>query len=652
MTEMAQPVSDEPIRSSSGAQPRMVTVHGRAVTALPTEPAGEVLRRVDSALLERSVVARLDGQLVDLSRPVGQANRLEAVTEDSEAGLDVIRHSTAHLMAQALQRLLPGTLLAIGPTIEDGFYYDVAPPRPLSTDDFQAIEAEMRRIVDEDLPIRREEMPREQALEFFRARGDRYKVEILEELAEPVVSLYRQGEFVDLCRGPHVPRTGRLGHFRLLSLAGAYWRGDSRRDMLTRIYGTAFARREDLEQHLRMLEEAGRRDHRKLGRELGLYLFLDEGPGFPFYLPNGVTVRQQLIEFSRTEQLRRGYVEVATPLLLRDSLWRRSGHYEHYRQNMYFTDIEGEGFAIKPMNCPGAFLIYRSDVRSYRDLPLRLMEFGLVHRHELSGVLNGLKRARAFTQDDAHIFLRPDQIADEVLSVMDLIEYLYGVFGFPYRIELSTRPDNAMGPQELWEQATEALRAALERSGRAFQVNEGEGAFYGPKIDFHVRDSLGRTWQCGTVQLDFMAPERFDLTYVGADGQRHRPVVIHRALFGSLERFIAVLVEHYAGALPVWLSPVQVRVLPVQERHGGRAREVAETLKAAGVRVEVDQREEKLGYRIRDAQVRKVPYMLVIGDRELQSGQVAVRHRSQGDLGNMTVDALIVRLREEVEARR
>ncbi len=649
---MVQPQADEPVASAVGAQARVVTVNGRTVTASPTEPVGEVLRRVDSALWERAVVARLDGQLVDLSRPVGQGNRLEAVTEDCEAGLDVIRHSTAHLMAQALQRLFPGTLLAIGPTIEDGFYYDVAPPRPLSTDDFQAIEVEMRRIVDEDLPIRREELPREQALEFFRARGDRYKVEILEELTEPVVSLYRQGEFVDLCRGPHVPRTGRLGHFRLLSVAGAYWRGDSRRDMLTRIYGTAFARREELEQYLRMLEEAGRRDHRKLGRELGLYLFLDEGPGFPFYLPNGVTVRQQLIDFSRAEQLRRGYVEVATPLLLRDSLWRRSGHYEHYRQNMYFTDIEGEGFAIKPMNCPGAFLIYRSDVRSYRDLPLRLMEFGLVHRHELSGVLNGLKRARAFTQDDAHIFLRPDQIADEVLGVMDLIEYLYGVFGFPYRIELSTRPENAMGPQELWEQATEALRTALERSGRAFQVNEGEGAFYGPKIDFHVRDSLGRTWQCGTVQLDFMAPERFDLTYVGPDGQRHRPVVIHRALFGSLERFIAVLVEHYAGALPVWLSPVQVRVLPVHERHAARAREVADALKAAGVRVEVDQREEKLGYRIRDAQVHKVPYMLVIGDREQHSGQVAVRHRSQGDMGNMTVDALIARLREEVEARR
>lgn len=624
----------------------------RSVQLRPDQTVREAAERLAPEALAGAVVARLAGTLVDLSRPVGEGGQLELFDAFSPVGLDVVRHSTAHLMAQALQRLLPGTRLAIGPTIEDGFYYDVAPPRPLTADDLPAIEAEMRRIVQEDLPIVREEVPREQALQFFRERGDKYKVEILEELQEPTVSLYRQGEFVDLCRGPHVPSTGRLGHFRLLSLAGAYWRGDSRRDQLTRIYGTAFPTREALEEHLRMLEEAARRDHRRLGRELGLYMWADEGPGFPFFLPNGVIVRNELVEFSRAEQRRRGYLEVMTPLILRDTLWRRSGHYEHYRANMYFTEIEGEGFAIKPMNCPGAFLIYASDVRSYRDLPLRLMEFGLVHRHEMSGVLNGLKRVRAFTQDDAHIFLRPDQITEEVLGVLDLIESMYSTFGFPYRIELSTRPDDAMGPEELWEQATQALKEALDKSGRPYQINEGEGAFYGPKIDFHVRDSLGRSWQCGTVQLDFMSPERFDLTYVGADGQRHRPVVIHRALFGSLERFIAVLVEHYAGALPVWLSPVQLRLIPVADRHRPRAEEVAAQMRAAGLRADVDARDEKVGYKIRDAQLKKIPYMAVIGDRELESGALSVRHRSEGELGAMPVEAVKQRLLEEVRARR
>ncbi|MEW6045787.1 MAG: threonine--tRNA ligase [Bacillota bacterium] len=640
--------------SGSAVEVWMKQPNGRVAStrAQADESVHRVAERLAPEAAGRAVVARLNGTLVDLARPVGSGGELELFDAASAVGLDVVRHSTAHLMAQALQRLLPGTRLAIGPTIEDGFYYDVMPPRPLSTDDLPAIEAEMRRIVEENLPIVRDEMARDEAIRLFRERGDKYKVEILEELAEPVVSLYRQGEFVDLCRGPHVPSTGYLGHFRLLSLAGAYWRGDSSRDQLTRIYGTAFPTEAQLQEHLRMLEEAARRDHRKLGRELGLFLFADEGPGFPFYLPNGVIVRNALVEFSRSEQLRRGYLEVATPLILRDSLWRRSGHYEHYRENMYFTEIEGEGFAIKPMNCPGAFLIYGSEVRSYRDLPLRLMEFGLVHRHELSGVLNGLKRVRAFTQDDAHIFLRPDQITREVLGVLELIEYLYSTFGFPYRIELSTRPENAMGPEELWEKATEALTQALDASGRPYQINEGQGAFYGPKIDFHVRDSLNRSWQCGTVQLDFMAPERFDLTYVGADGQRHRPVVIHRALFGSLERFIAVLIEHYAGALPVWLSPIQLRLIPVADRHRERAEVVAGELRAAGLRVDVDARDEKVGYKIRDAQVKKVPYMGVIGDREDRSGQVSVRHRSEGELGSMPLEALKDRLVQEVQARR
>lgn len=625
----------------------------RVVQADPGESVIEVARRFDPEAASRAVVARLDGVAVDLGRPVAAGGVLELFDAASPLGLDVVRHSTAHVMAQALQRVMPGTRLAIGPTIEDGFYYDVMPPRPLSSDDLPAIEAEMRRIVAEDLPIERLEWPWEEAIRFFRERGDAYKVEILEDLAgEKTVSLYRQGEFIDLCRGPHVPSTGHLGHFRLLNVAGAYWRGDSSRDMLTRIYGTAFATAEELDQHLRMLEEAARRDHRKLGRELGLYLFVDEGPGFPFWLPAGVVVRNTLLEYCRQQQQRRGYLEVSTPLILRDSLWRRSGHYDHYRENMYFVDIEGESYAVKPMNCPGAFLIYSSEVRSYRDLPLRLMEFGLVHRHELSGVLNGLKRVRAFTQDDAHLFLRADQITQELIGVLELIEDIYGTFGFPYRIELSTRPENAMGPRELWEEATAALRRALDQSGRPYKVNEGEGAFYGPKIDFHVKDSLGRSWQCGTVQADFINPERFDLTYVGQDGQKHRPVVIHRALFGSLERFLAVLIEHYAGALPVWLSPVQVRVIPVADRHGAKAREVAARLSAAGVRVEVDARDEKLGYKVRDAQVRKVPYMAVVGDREADSGTVAVRHRSEGELGSMPLDGLIQRLQEEIGSRR
>ncbi|NLG69605.1 MAG: threonine--tRNA ligase [Firmicutes bacterium] len=623
-----------------------------AVEARPDEPVRAVAERLAPEAAHRAVVARLGGTLVDLAHPVGGGGQLELFDPFSPVGIDVVRHSTAHLMAQALQRLLPGPRLAIGPTIEDGFYYDVAPSRPLSADDLPAIEAEMRRIVQEDLPIVREEIPREQALAFFRERGDKYKVEILEELDQPTVSLYRQGEFVDLCRGPHVPSTGRLGHFRLLNLAGAYWRGDARRAQLTRIYGTAFPTQEALEEYVRMLEEAARRDHRRIGRELGLFLWVDEGPGFPFFLPNGVIVRNALVEFSRAEQRRRGYQEVMTPLILRDTLWRRSGHYEHYRENMYFTEIEGESFAIKTMICPGAYLIYSSDVRSYRDLPLRLMEFGLVHRHELSGVLNGLKRVRAFTQDDAHIFVRPDQIADEVMAVLELIEHMYGAFGFPYRIELSTRPENAMGPEELWERATQALREALDKSGRPYQVNEGEGAFYGPKIDFHVRDSLGRSWQCGTVQLDLMAAERFDLTYVGADGQRHRPVVIHRALFGSLERFIAVLVEHYAGALPVWLSPVQLRLIPVADRHRERAEAVAAELRQAGLRVDVDGRDEKVGYKIRDAQLKKIPYMAVVGDREVASGQLSVRHRGEGELGAMSVESVKQRLLQEIQARR
>lgn len=618
-------------------------------------PAGVTPREVAQevgAAVDQLVCAALDGEPIDLERPLEASGRLAWIDGSSDQGLEVIRHSTAHLMAQAIKRLYPEAQLAIGPPVENGFYYDVDLDQSLTPDDLERLEAEMRRIAQEDLPIRREVMATDEARQLFRERGEGYKLEILSEIDDPTVSLYRQGEFVDLCRGPHVASTGRLGAFKLLNVAGAYWRGDAKNKQLQRLYGTAFPTQEDLEAYLKLLEEAERRDHRRLGRELDLFSLLEEAPGFPFLHPKGMVIRNELEQLWREEHIRRGYQEIRTPIILSQELWLQSGHWDHYRENMYFTQIDERPFAVKPMNCPGHILLYREGVKSYRDLPLRFCELGLVHRHELSGVLHGLLRVRAFTQDDAHLFVRPEQIQEEVEGVLELMDRIYSIFGFSYQMELSTRPENSIGTDAMWEQATEALRQALEAQGRSYRVNEGDGAFYGPKIDFHLRDSIGRTWQCGTVQVDFAMPERFGLEYVGADGDRHRPVMIHRAIYGSLERFMGILIEHYAGAFPLWLAPVQAVVLPVAGAHAPYAREVRDRLRAEGLRVELDDRDEKLGYRVRQAEVQKVPYMLVVGAREAETGQVTVRRRGERQQVAHPLDELLTSLREEVAARR
>lgn len=551
-----------------------------------------------------------------------------------------------------MKKVFPEAKLAIGPAIEDGFYYDFAVPRAFTPEDLEKISAEMDKIIAADLPFERREISRAQALAFFREKGENYKVELIEDLpAEAVISLYRQGDFVDLCAGPHVPSTGYIKAFKLLSVAGAYWRGDEKREMLQRIYGTAFASAEELAEHLRLLEEAARRDHRKLGRELDLFSIQEEGPGFPFFHPKGMILRNELEAFWREEHRRRGYDEIRTPIILSQELWQRSGHWDHYRENMYFTEIDGRGFAIKPMNCPGGILVYKSRAHSYREFPIRLAEMGLVHRHERAGVLHGLMRVRCFTQDDAHIFMLPSQITEEIKGVIDLITYIYSVFGFSYQVELSTKPENAMGSDEVWEEATSALRQALEQAGMEYKVNEGDGAFYGPKIDFHLRDCLGRTWQCGTIQLDFLMPERFNLEYIGEDGDKHRPVMIHRTVLGSIERFIGILIEHHAGAFPTWLAPVQARVLPITDRQLPYARHVAADLTAQGVRAEVDERNEKIGHKIRDAQLQRIPYMLVVGDKEMAQDAVAVRHRERGDLGAVSLERFTAGIKEEIAAR-
>lgn len=612
----------------------------------------EVAASISPSLAKKAVAAKWNGKLVDLSTSVDEDGDVEVVTLDDPEGLEVYRHTCAHVMAQAVSRLFPGTKFAIGPVIEDGFYYDFA-DHDFTPDDLPKIEEEMKKVIQEDLPIRREVLTREQALEMFRAREDRFKVEIIEELPEDaVITVYHQGEFTDLCRGPHLPSTGRIKAFKLLSLAGAYWRGDSNREMLTRIYATAFPTQQQLQEYLQRVEEAKKRDHRRLGRELELYFFPEEAPGMPIYLPKGMVVRNELERFMREFLEAYGYDEVRTPIIMDRVLWERSGHWDHYKENMYFTKVDEREFALKPMNCPGHAITFKHQVRSYRDLPIRLAEFGLVHRHELSGALHGLLRVRAFTQDDAHIFVRPDQIQQEVFSCMDLVDRVYSTFGFEYRVELSTRPENSTGSDELWETATNALREALEKRGLPYQINEGDGAFYGPKIDFHVQDSLKRSHQCGTIQLDFQMPEKFDLTYVGEDNERHRPVMIHRAIFGSFERFLALLVEHYGGAFPTWLAPVQVRILTIGQQHVPYAREVEQVAKDRGLRVEVDARQEKIGYKVREAQVQKIPYMLIIGDQEVAARRVSVRHRSQGDLGQREIGEILAEIAEEVRSRK
>ncbi|MDR3254124.1 MAG: threonine--tRNA ligase [Synergistaceae bacterium] len=600
--------------------------------------------------IKGAVAATADGEAVDLYSVLTGGGTVLPITPDSAKGLDTLRHSTSHLMAQAILRLFPGARFGVGPSIKDGFYYDVLFPKPISDEDLPAIEAEMKRISKEKLKVARLDVTSAEALERF--KDDPFKTELIRDLGAERVSLYGQGEFWDLCRGPHVPNTGYLKHFKLLSLAGAYWRGDEKNVMLTRIYGTAFADAESLDAHLKRQDEAKKRDHRKLGRELDLFSFQPEGPGFPFFHPKGVELMNKLVEFWRREHKKRGYSEIKTPLILDRELWQRSGHWDHYRENMYFTEIDERPFAIKPMNCPGGILVYKTSMRSYRELPMRVAELGTVHRHERSGVLHGLMRVRCFTQDDAHIYCREDQIGDELKGVIDLAKYVYGVFGFKFNVELSTRPENSMGDPAIWELAERRLQDALEAAGINFKINPGDGAFYGPKIDYHLEDSIGRTWQCGTIQLDFQMPEKFDMTYIGSDGAEHRPVMLHRTILGSLERFIGILVEHYAGAFPFWLAPVQARVLQVTPEHELYAIEIEDELKKWGVRVERDNREEKLGRKIRDAQVEKIPYMLVVGAKEMEGRTVSVRSRSDGDLGSKSWPDLRAALDAEFDPTR
>ena len=567
---------------------------------------------------------------------------------------DTYRHSTSHILAQAVKRLYPEAKLAIGPSIEDGFYYDIDSEVTFTPEVLEKIEAEMRKICKEKLPIERFELPRAEALALMREKDEPYKVELIEDLPEDaVISFYKQGEFTDLCAGPHVDSTGRIkgNAIKLMSCTGAYWRGDSSRKILQRIYGTCFLKKEELEAYLNRLEEAKKRDHRKLGRELGLFMLADEGPGFPFFLPNGMVLKNTLLEYWREVHKRYGYVEISTPIILNQELWHRSGHWDHYKDNMYTTVIDGEDYAVKPMNCPGGMLVYKNEPHSYRDLPMRVAELGIVHRHELSGALHGLFRVRCFTQDDAHIFMTPEQMKDEIKGVVSIFDEIYSTFALSYKIELSTMPEDHMGDEATWRMAEATLKAAIEELGKPYEINEGDGAFYGPKLDFHLSDSIGRTWQCGTIQLDFQMPERFELEYVGEDGQKHRPVMIHRALLGSIERFIGVITEHFAGAFPVWLSPVQVKVMTITDRSRDWAMEAAKRLEAMGVRVETDLRNEKIGYKIREAQSKKIPYMLVIGDKEAEAGTVAVRTRAGGDKGAMPLDEFASALLEQIRTR-
>ena len=615
-------------------------------------PNSEHRKKASEVLKERGIdgdviAVKIDGKMYDLDALVEEDATIEPVRVDSPEGIEILRHSASHIMAQAVYRLYPGTKYGVGPAIENGFYYDMDVPVAITEEDLPKIEDEMKRIASEAIPFERLVMSKEEVMRLFQERGDVYKLEILKDIEDDTVSLYRVGEFIDLCRGPHVPNTSYVKHFKLLSLAGAYWRGDERNPMLTRIYGTAFPSEEDLLAYLTKIEEAKRRDHRRIGKELDLFSLQNEAPGFPFFHPKGVVILNTLVDFWRKVHIQRGYQEIKTPLILDQDLWIRSGHWDHYRENMYFTEIDEKPFAIKPMNCPGGILVYKTQLRSYRDLPLKLAELGIVHRHERSGVLHGLMRVRCFTQDDAHIFTSEEHIKEEITDIMEMVQYIYGVFGFPYHIELSTRPENAMGDKVLWDKAEQALQEALEDRGVEYKLNPGDGAFYGPKIDFHLEDCIGRTWQCGTIQLDFQMPEKFDITYIGPDGEPHRPVMIHRTILGSLERFLGILIEQYAGAFPYWLAPVQVKILPVSDEHLPYAKKVASTLQKKDVRIEVDLKEGTLGKKIRDAQMQKIPYMLIIGNREVEKGVVSVRDRSKGDLGSMSLEALVELLGNE-----
>ena len=612
----------------------------------------DIASDISEGLARMACAGEVDGEVVDLRTVVDKDCSLNILTFESEGGAAAFRHTTSHIMAQAIKRLWPDVKLAIGPSIADGFYYDVDSPRPIVAEDLEKIEAEMKKVVKEALPITRFTKSREDAIAYFKEKEEPYKVELIEDLPEDAeISFYQQGEFVDLCAGPHLMSTKPVKAFKLTSLAGAYWRGSEKNKMLTRIYGTSFTKKADLEEYITRIEEAKKRDHRKLGKELGLFMMSDEGPGFPFFLPKGMELKNTLLEYWREIHRKAGYVEISTPIILNRHLWETSGHWDHYKENMYTTVIDEQDYAIKPMNCPGGILVYQSEPRSYRDLPLRMGELGLVHRHEKSGQLHGLMRVRCFTQDDAHIFMMPEQIRSEIKGVAKLIDEVYQLFGFKYHVELSTRPDNSMGSDEDWEMATDALRGALDDLGLDYVVNEGDGAFYGPKIDFHLEDSIGRTWQCGTIQLDFQLPLRFNCEYVGADGEKHRPIMIHRVVFGSIERFIGILIEHYAGAFPTWLAPVQVKVLPISEKYMEYGQKVLEELSAAGIRAEIDTKAEKIGYKIREARMQKIPYMLIVGAKEEEEGLVAVRSRFKGDEGQRPLDQFISDIKAEIKAR-
>ena len=612
----------------------------------------EIASDISEGLARVACAGEVDGEVADLRTVIDRDCELNILTFDSEGGKGAFRHTTSHIMAQAIKRLFPEVKLAIGPSIEDGFYYDIDSDEPITAEDLPKIEAEMKKIVKENLAITRFTKPRAEAIEFFKEKNEPYKVELIEDLPEDSeISFYQQGEFVDLCAGPHLMTTKPVKAFKLTSLAGAYWRGSEKNKMLTRIYGTSYTKKADLEEYITRMEEAKKRDHRKLGKELGLFMMKEEGPGFPFFLPKGMVLKNTLLDYWREIHNKAGYVEISTPIMLSRHLWETSGHWDHYKENMYTTVIDETDFAIKPMNCPGGILVYKSEPRSYRDLPLRMGELGLVHRHEKSGQLHGLMRVRCFTQDDAHIFMTPEQIRDEIKGVARLIDSVYQLFGFKYHVELSTRPEDSMGSDEDWEIATEGLRGALDDLGLDYVVNEGDGAFYGPKIDFHLEDSIGRTWQCGTIQLDFQLPLRFECEYIGADGEKHRPIMIHRVAFGSIERFIGILIEHFAGAFPTWLAPVQVKVLPISEKYMDYANKVMNDLKDAGIRTEIDDRAEKIGYKIREARLQKIPFMLVVGAKEEEEGKVSVRSRFMGDEGAKDLNEFIDSVKEEIKNR-
>ena len=610
----------------------------------------EVAQKISAGLARASLAARLDGEIVEMNHVADKGGKIEFLTFEDEDGRKVYRHTASHVLAQAVKRLYPNTKLAIGPAIDNGFYYDFDTEIPFTADVLEKLEAEMKKIIKEDLPLVRSVKPREEAVKYMEEKGEPYKVELINDLPEgSIVSFYTQGDFTDLCAGPHLASTGKLKAIKLTSCTGAYWRGNEQNKMLSRVYGTAFPKQSELDEHLARIEEAKKRDHRRLGKELGIFALLEEGPGFPFFLPKGMIVKNTLIDYWRRIHTREGYQEISTPIMLRRELWETSGHWDHYKNNMYTTTIDDNEFAVKPMNCPGGMLVYKLEPRSYKDLPMRLGELGIVHRHEKSGEMHGLMRVRCFTQDDAHIFMTPEQITSEIKGVVRLINEVYNVFGFKYHVELSTMPEDHLGSLEDWEAATNGLRAALDEMHMPYVVNEGDGAFYGPKIDFHLEDSLGRTWQCGTIQLDFQLPMRFEAEYTGSDGEKHRPIMIHRVCFGSIERFIGILIEHFAGAFPTWLAPVQVKLLPISDRQHDYAAEVAKKLTAAGIRVETDTRNEKIGYKIREAQLEKVPYMLVIGDKECENGTVAVRSRKNGDMGTESLDTFIADVRKEID---